>query len=465
MKINIASNEVVHFIGIGGIGMSGLAQIMKNTGFIIQGSDSIRSKNTERLTKLGIKVYFGHHQKHLKKATMIVISSAIKKNNRELKFARSKKLPIFKRGDMLANIVALKKNIIVTGSHGKTTTTSLVANILLEAGLDPTVINGGVINSFKNTAQLGKGDWAVIESDESDGSFLKLPVTYSIVTNVDKEHLDYYKNFNNLKKSFKEFIEKTPSFGKSLVCSDDSNLRSIISSCNKNNLLTYGFNKKSNYQIKNVKKNSNGSTFDLSTNFSKNKNFNIKNIKVNLLGDHNIRNTTASISIALNLGIKISKIKKALKKFLGIQRRFTKIFSIEEREFFDDYAHHPTEIMAVINSAKEVYKNRKVITVFQPHRYSRVKALKREFSLSFKKSDTVILCPVYSAGEKIKYNFNQNDFAKLISKKSKVQVININNQKDLKNYFKKNLVEDEVVICMGAGSISSWVREIGEELK
>ena len=268
-----------------------------------------------------------------------------------------------------------------------------------------------------------------------------------------------------MKKSFKEFIEKTPSFGKSLLCSDDSNLRSIISSCNKNNLLTYGFNKKSNYQIKNVKKNSNGSNFDLSTNFSKNKNFNIKNIKVNLLGDHNIRNTTASISIALNLGIKISKIKKALKKFLGIQRRFTKVFSIKEREFFDDYAHHPTEIMAVINSAKEVYKNRKVITVFQPHRYSRVKALKKEFSLSFKKSDTVILCPVYSAGEKMKYNFNQNDFAKLISKKSKVQVINIKNQKDLKNYFKKNLVEDEVVICMGAGSISSWVREIGEELK
>jgi len=465
MKINIASNEVVHFIGIGGIGMSGLAQIMKNTGFIIQGSDSSRNKNTERLIKLGIKVYFGHHQKHLKKATMIVISSAIKKNNRELKFARSKKLPIFKRGDMLANIVALKKNIVVTGSHGKTTTTSLVANILLEAGLDPTVINGGVINSFKNTAQLGKGDWAVIESDESDGSFLKLPVTYSIVTNVDKEHLDYYKNFNNLKKSFKKFIEKTPSFGKSLVCFDDSNMRSIISNCNKNNLLTYGFNKNSNYRIKNVKKNSNGSVFDLGINFSKNKTFDIKNIKVNLLGDHNIRNTTASISIALNLGIEISKIKKALKKFLGIQRRFTKVFSIQEREFFDDYAHHPTEIMAVINSAKEVYKNRKVITVFQPHRYSRVKVLKKEFSLSFKKSDTVILCPVYSAGEKMKYNFNQNDFAKLISKKSKVQVINIKNKKDLKNYFKKNLVEDEVVICMGAGSISNWIREIGEEIK
>ena len=445
--------------------MSGLAQIMNNMGFKIQGSDLTKNKNTERLIKSGVKVYFGHNPKNLKKATMVVVSSAVKKNNQEFKNAKYKKLPIFKRGDMLANIVALKKNIVVTGSHGKTTTTSLVANILLEAGLDPTVINGGVINSFKNTAQLGKGDWAVIESDESDGSFLKLPVTYSIVTNVDKEHLDYYKNFNNLKKSFKKFIEKTPSFGKSLVCFDDSNMRSIISNCNKNNLLTYGFNKNSNYRIKNVKKNSNGSVFDLGINFSKNKTFDIKNIKVNLLGDHNIRNTTASISIALNLGIEISKIKKALKKFFGIQRRLTKVFSIKEREFFDDYAHHPTEIMAVINSAKEVYKNRKVITVFQPHRYSRVKALKKEFSLSFKKSDTVILCPVYSAGEKMKYNFNQNDFAKLISKKSKVQVINIKNKKDLKNYFKKNLVENEVVICMGAGSISSWIREIGEELK
>ncbi|SVE03703.1 uncharacterized protein METZ01_LOCUS456557, partial [marine metagenome] len=227
MKINIASNEVIHFIGIGGIGMSGLAQIMKNMRFRIQGSDLNRNKNTERLIKSGIKVYFGHHEKNLKRATMIVISSAIKKNNIELKTARNKNLPVFKRGDMLANIVALKKNIVITGSHGKTTTTSLVANILLEAGLDPTVINGGVINSFKNTAQLGKSEWAVIESDESDGSFLKLPVTYSIVTNVDREHLDYYGNFEKLKKSFQKFIEKTPSFGKSLICIDNNNLKSL----------------------------------------------------------------------------------------------------------------------------------------------------------------------------------------------------------------------------------------------
>ena len=207
MKINIASNEVIHFVGIGGIGMSGLAQIMSNMGFAIQGSDLSKNKNTERLIKSGIKVYFGHNEKNLKKATLIVISSAVKKNNEELKLAKRNKLPVFKRGEMLANIIALKKNIIVTGSHGKTTTTSLVANILVEAGLDPTVINGGVINSLKNTAQLGRGEWAVIESDESDGSFLKLPITYSIVTNVDKEHLDFYGTFERLKKYFRIFID------------------------------------------------------------------------------------------------------------------------------------------------------------------------------------------------------------------------------------------------------------------
>ena len=465
MKINIAGNEVIHFIGIGGIGMSGLAQIMKNMRFRIQGSDLNRNKNTERLIKSGIKVHFGHHKKNLKRATMIVISSAIKKNNIELKTARNKNLPVFKRGDMLANIVALKKNIVITGSHGKTTTTSLVANILLEAGLDPTVINGGVINSFKNTAQLGKSEWAVIESDESDGSFLKLPVTYSIVTNVDREHLDYYGNFEKLKKSFQKFIEKTPSFGKSFICIDNNNLKSLMHNCKNSNFLTYGFNKNSNYQIINVKKNVNYSLFDLKVKFAGDKFYKIKNIKVNLLGDHNISNATASMAMALNLGIRVNKIKKALKKFLGIQRRFTKVFSVGNREFFDDYAHHPTEIKAVIKGAREVYKDRKIICVFQPHRYSRVKVLKNEFATSFRSTDTVVLCPIYSAGEKIKYNFNQSSFSKLISKKSKIQVVNIKDQEELKNYFKKNLLDNEIVICMGAGSISNWIREIGDKLK
>ena len=465
MKINIASNEVIHFIGIGGIGMSGLAQIMCNMGFNIQGSDLNKNKNTDRLIEKGIKVYFEHDPKNLKKTTMVVISSAIKNTNEELIAAKNKKLPIFKRGEMLANIVALKKNIVVTGSHGKTTTTSLVANILAEAGLDPTVINGGVINSLKNNAHLGKGEWAVIESDESDGSFLKLPITYSIVTNLDKEHLDFYGNFRKLKKSFCSFIEKTPSFGKSLICLDNKNLKSLLPRCKTRNFLTYGFDKNSNYRILNVRKKKNYSIFDLKIKLPNNRINTVNNIIVNLIGEHNISNATASIAIAINIGIKINKIKKALKKFLGIQRRFTKVFSVKKREFYDDYAHHPTEIKAVINSARQVYKNRKIICVFQPHRYSRVKALKNEFALSFRSSDAVVLCPVYAAGEKIKYNFNQDNFSELISKKSQTQVINIKNQQDLENYLKKNLIDDELIICMGAGSISNWIREIGDKIK
>ncbi len=465
MKINIASNEVIHFIGIGGIGMSGLAQVMRNMGFNIQGSDLNRNKNTDRLHKLGIKVCIGHNKVNLNKATMVVMTSAIKKNNEELINAKIKKLPLFYRGEMLANIVALKKNIVITGSHGKTTTTSLVANILVEAGLDPTVINGGIINSLKNTAQLGKGDWAVIEADESDGSFLKLPITYSIVTNVDKEHLDYYGTFNNLKKSFCNFIDKTPSFGKSFICDDNKNLKSLLHQSKSSNFLTYGFEKNSNYQIINVKKKNNYSIFDLKIQLLKNKIYKIKKIRVNLIGNHNISNTTAAIAVALSLGIKVNKIKIALKKFQGIQRRFTKIFSIGKRDFYDDYAHHPTEIQAVVKSARQVYKNRKIICVFQPHRYSRVKSLMNEFALSFKLADEVVLCPVYAAGERKKYNFNQNNFSKLIALKSRVQVINIENERDLQNYVTKNLLNDEIVICMGAGSISNWIREIVIKLK
>ena len=263
MKIDIAKKEIIHFIGIGGIGMSGLAQIMKNMGFSVQGSDENGGKNIERLLKSGIKVNIGHNKNNIKKATMIVASSAIKKNNKELIESRRKKIPVYKRGEMLANIVSLKKNIVIGGSHGKTTTTSLVANILVESGLDPTVINGGVINSLKNTAQLGKGEWAVIESDESDGSFLGLPITYSIVTNLDKEHLNFYGSFDKLKKSFLKFIQNTPSIGKSFICLDDFNLKSIIKKSRKANLLTYGFNKKANYQISNVIKKHKYSIFDL----------------------------------------------------------------------------------------------------------------------------------------------------------------------------------------------------------
>ena len=464
MNIKIASNEVIHFIGIGGIGMSGLALIMNNMGFSVQGSDLNANQNIERLKSLKIKIFIGHKYQNIKNSTLVIISSAIKNTNPELKYAKKNKLPIYKRGDMLANIVSLKKNIVVTGSHGKTTTTSLISSILHNSKLDATIINGGVINQIKNSARLGKSEWSVLESDESDGSFLKIPVTYSVVTNIDKEHLDYYKNFNNLKKSFKEFVEKTPIFGKSFICLDDINNQSLVKEIKIKNFHTYGFNKKANFQIKIKQQEINYSKFDLRVKLAGKKNRLYKNFQIPLLGRHNIQNASAAIAVALSLGIHIDNIKKALKNFEGVQRRFNKIFSNKENEFYDDYAHHPTEITEVLQGIRTVNKKRKIIVVFQPHRFSRLKSLKTQFSKSFQLADEVILCPVYAAGEKIDKNFNYNLFGNLIIKNSKIKLIMIRNENDLLKYIKKNLFTDELVVCMGAGSISSWIRNISKKI-
>tara|TARA_B110000902_G_C14224333_1_gene556392 strand:+ start:49 stop:1446 length:1398 start_codon:yes stop_codon:yes gene_type:complete len=461
-KINIGNKEVIHFIGIGGIGMSGLAQIMKIMGFTIQGSDLNKNKNTDNCKKVGIKILAKHSKKNISKATIIVKSTAILKNNVELIQARKKKLPIYERAEMLANIVSLKKNIIVTGSHGKTTTTSLIGKILLEAKLDPTIINGGVINSIKSNAKFGKGEWTVLEADESDGSFLKLPINYSVVTNIDKEHLDYYKNYRNLEKAFIKFINKTPPIGKSIICLDNLNLKKILGEIKSKNYLTYGFDSNSNYQIINPRYSQVDSKFDLKIKIYGSKKILIKNIALNLIGKYNVLNATSAIAICLNLGIGISVIKKALIKFSGVQRRLTKVFTKNKKEFYDDYAHHPTEIASVLDGLKEVFKTRKLISIFQPHRYSRVKNLKKEFASSFYKSDLVLLCPIYAAGEKRDKSYNKNNFAKLISLYSKVQVVHIEDEVELTKYLKKNLISNEIIVGMGAGSISKWINNLKE---
>ena len=462
--INLGKKELVHFIGIGGIGMSGLAQIMKNMGFNVQGSDISENKNTENCKKAGIKILLGHSKKNISKATIVVRSSAIKKNNVELIHATRKKIPSYDRIDVLANIVALKKKIIITGSHGKTTTTSLVAKILSTAKLDPTIINGGVINSIKNNAKLGKGEWAVVEADESDGSFLKIPINYSIVTNIDKEHLDFYKNYENLKKAFLMFVNKTPPIGKTILCLDDIELKKIFKKSKIKNYLTYGFDKNSYYQICNVRYFIDHTSFDLKIKNTNSKNLYIKNIFLKLVGDHNVRNATAAIGVSLNLGIKIEIIKKALKNFSGVQRRLTKVFQKNNIDFYDDYAHHPTEIESVISGIKKISKDRKLIVIFQPHRYSRIKNLELEFAKCFKRASSILLCPVYAAGEKKDKKYNQMKFAKLISNFSNVQVIGIQDETDLTKYFKKNLIENEIVIGMGAGTISKWMNSLRYKL-
>tara|TARA_B100001123_G_scaffold31515_1_gene33182 strand:+ start:2020 stop:3411 length:1392 start_codon:yes stop_codon:yes gene_type:complete len=459
-KIEIGLKEKIHFIGIGGIGMSGLAQVMKTMGFKVQGSDLVNSKNVERCKKIGIKVFKTHSRKNIKDSTTIVKSSAIRNNNPEIREAKEKKLNILKRAEMLAHVVSLKTNIVITGSHGKTTTTSLISKILSSAKLDPTIINGGVINSFNSNAKLGKGEWAVLEADESDGSFLNFPINYSVVTNLDREHLDFYKNFKNLQNSFIKFLNKTPPIGKSFICIDNYEIKKLVSKINNKNFLTYGFSKESDFQILNPIYKKDYSIFNLRISVPGLKSRTVKKIKLNLIGQHNVLNSSAAVALCLHIGVNINVIKKSLKKFTGIQRRLTKVFSVGGREFFDDYAHHPTEIRSVLQSLKTTSAGRKIVSVFQPHRYSRLRLLKKDFASAFKDSNLVVLCPVYPAGEKIDKKHDQIDFARLISLNSKAQVVMVKNENDLKKFFIKNLLQDEIVVCMGAGSISRWIREM-----
>ena len=465
MKIELAKTEIIHFIGIGGIGMSGLSLIMKGKGFKVQGSDLSLNKNIERLKKEKIKIFIGHKKQNLKTATIVVISSAIKKNNPEIKEAKRKKLPIITRGEMLAHIVSLMKNIVVVGSHGKTTTTSLVASIFQKTKLDPTIINGGVINSIKNTAKLGKSDWSILEADESDGSFVHIPPTYSIITNIDREHMDFYQSIDELKNYFIKFIDKVPSFGKSFICLDDKINNEIIKKLRGQNFYTYGTNTNSNFRIKNIKQEKELTEFDLSVSLPSKKKIIIKKVKIPLLGIHNVRNSVAAAAVAITIGISIPNIKKGLLNFKGVQRRFNRIFSFNNIDFYDDYAHHPTEIKGVLDGVNKVYKNYDKVCIFQPHRISRLKDLRKEFSFAFKNADTVVLCPVYSAGEKIKLGFNYLNFAKEIIKNSKVKLFLVNDKNQLAKFLKKNMYGKKIVIGMGAGSISNWMRELPKLMK
>ena len=465
MKIELGKTEIIHFVGIGGIGMSGLSLIMQEKGFKVQGSDQYINKNIARLKKENIKIFIGQKKENLKNATIVVISSAIKKNNPEIIEAKKKKLPVISRGKMLAHIVSLTKNIVIAGSHGKTTTTSLVSSIFQNTKLDPTIINGGVIKSINNTARLGKSDWSILEADESDGSFVHVPSTYSIITNIDREHMDFYDSMDQLKNSFIQFIEKVPSFGKSFVCIDDKINHSLIKRLKSNNFYTYGTNPKSNFFIKKINQNIKYTEFDLSTNVPNKKKLLIKNIKIPLLGIHNVRNAVAATAVALTIGISVKDIKKGLLNFKGVERRFSKIFRYNNIDFYDDYAHHPTEIKMVLDGVNKVYPNFEKVCIFQPHRISRLKDLKKEFSFAFRNADTVILCPIFTAGEKIKLGFKYSSFAKEIIKNSKVKLFLVNDLKQLAIFLKRNMYGKKIVIGMGAGSISSWIKTLPKLMK
>ncbi len=447
----------IHFVGISGIGMSGIAELMQDKGYLIQGSDITLNENTKRLKKKGIKFFLGHDKNNINSVDAVVFSSAINKKNPEIKAALINKIPLLSRADMLGELMKNKKSIAIAGSHGKTTTTSLVGNILSQSNLDPTIVNGGIINSISKNNRYGKGDWMVVEADESDGSFLKLPHQISIITNLDIEHMDFYKSKEYLIKSFENFINMLPFYGTSIVCLDDKNLQFLIKKIKTRNIITYSIkNKKADVYIYDIKKNKKNTSFKLKVNNNKISHSNKYKFTINTIGTHNILNGTASIIASKLVGVKNEDINKALTNYIGVKRRFTFLGKKNKSIIYDDYAHHPTEISATLDAAKNL-KN-EIIVIFQPHRFTRTKTLMKEFINVLLKIKYLIILETYSAGEKTIKGATSKDIFLNISKVNK-NVLYLKNLKKLQNSLDQYTTKKNTIIFMGAGSISNIAKK------
>jgi UDP-N-acetylmuramate--alanine ligase len=460
----------IHFSGIGGIGMSGIAEILHNLGFKIQGSDISENANTKRLADFGIKIFIGQIKDNLKDASLMVKSTAVKENNPEFVEARTKKIPIVTRTEMLAELMRLKISVAISGSHGKTTTTSLVAAIFENAGLKPTVINGGIINTHGTNAYLGDGDYLVAEADESDATFIKIPSTIGVVTNIDPEHLDYYGTFEELKKAFETFISNLPFYGFGVLCIDHPVVKEMAEKTLDRKVITYSMkNDKADIVAKNVRHEIFQSIFDVK--ISEKINYphrEIKNIKLPIPGIHNISNALAGIAIATELNIDKQKIITAFENFKGVKRRFTYTGEYKGIKFFDDYAHHPEEVKATLHTAREVANNTggKVIAIFQPHRYSRTKDLFNEFVKCFTDADIIYIADIYAASEEPIPTLNKELIVNAIKQsKSHKDARLLESPDDLVKIVKDNAEKNDIVIFMGAGSITKWANEIPEKLK
>jgi UDP-N-acetylmuramate--alanine ligase len=450
---------VIHFIGLGGIGMSGLAEILQALGYTIQGSDKCGSPNIERLKKLGITTFIGHSEKNVEKANVVVYSSAIMRDNIELKRARELKIPCLSRSEMLSQTVRFKKSVVIAGSHGKTTVTSLCAAILDRAGISPTIVNGGIINACNTNARLGAGEWCVVESDESDGSFTQFTPTIGIITNVDREHILHYGSFDLLKSAFLAFLNNIPFYGIGIVCVDDPNVVDVVSAVTERKIITYGINNQdAAFRAINIKRNSMGSVFDIALPDQI-----IEDVTMPLLGEHNIRNALAAIAMAIALKIDINTIKAALSAFSGVRRRFTQVGRIGVATVIDDYAHHPTEIKALLQAARQ-RSGGKVLIICQPHRFTRLNTLFREFCECFVTADEVVILPVYVVSDTYAAKLTSEDlFNELKKKQPLVYFMKTQNELEafLKNKKKDGLFQkDDIVLFAGAGDISNWAYEI-----
>lgn len=454
----------IHFIGIGGIGMSGIAEVMATLGYKVQGSDLSDNYNVARLRKAGIEVAIGHVAKNLNAAQVVVVSSAVKDDNPELVEARNRFLPVVRRAEMLAELMRFKSCVAVGGTHGKTTTTSLVAALLESGSFDPTVINGGIINAYGTNARLGKGEWMVVESDESDGTFVKLPADVVIVTNIDPEHLDHYGTFEKAKEAFLAFVENIPFYGFAVMCIDHPVVQELIGQVRDRRVITYGRSPQADVRLSDVTYSDGLTRFSVRvtervTGVSRD----IPDLALKMPGDHNALNSTAAIAVALELGIDDAKIRSGLTMFEGVKRRFTRTGEHNGVTIFDDYGHHPVEISAVLQAAQKVTKGR-VVAVMQPHRYTRLSSLFNDFCSCFNDADSVVITPVYTAGEIPIDGATHDALAQGLHARGHRSVFTINGPEELAAVVKPLILPGDIVVCLGAGTISQWAYALPGQL-
>ena len=455
----------VHFVGIGGIGMSGIAEVLANLGYTVTGSDVADSANVKRLRDKGITVAIGHKAENIDGSDVVVVSSAIKQDNPELVAARAKRLPVVRRAEMLAELMRLKSCIAIAGTHGKTTTTSIVASLLDAGGLDPTVINGGIINAYGTNARLGAGDWMVVEADESDGTFLKLPADIAIVTNVDAEHLDHFKTFQNVQDAFVAFMENVPFYGFVVMCTDHPIVQRLVGRVVDRRIVTYGENPQADVRLVDLDHAGGKSHFSVLFRDRDGKDVHaIRKLELPMPGRHNALNATSAIAVAHELKIPDEKIRKALANFGGVKRRFTRVGEWNGTTIIDDYGHHPVEIAAVLRAARESTKGQ-VIAVVQPHRYTRLKTLFEPFSTCFNDADAVIVAHVYPAGEAPIEGADRDHLVAAIRARGHRQVIPLDGPEQLAGIVKGLAKPGDYVVCLGAGSITQWAYALPAELQ
>ncbi len=455
----------IHFVGIGGIGMSGIAEVLHNLGYSVQGSDMAEGTNVVRLRDLGIDVKVGHAEKNLGKAEVVVISSAVKAGNPELDAARQRLMPVVRRAEMLAELMRLKWSIAVGGTHGKTTTTSLVAALLEAAKMDPTVINGGIINAWGTNARLGDGDWLVTEADESDGTFVKLPSTIAVVTNIDSEHMDHYGSFDALRDAFVTFVEQIPFYGFAALCIDDAEVQALIPRVLDRKIITYGESPQADIRIANIEASRDGSSFDIVIADRKSGEERIiEKLHLPMVGGHNTLNAAAAISIALEMGIADDLIRKGLANFEGIKRRFTKTGEVDGVSIIDDYGHHPVEISAVLEAARTATPAGRVMAVVQPHRYSRLYNLFEDFCTCFNNADVVVVADIYAAGETPIEDVSRDSLVEGLRSHGHRMVIPLEQPDDLAGLVDTHLSSGDMVVCLGAGNITAWANSLPDEL-